>query len=342
MRYDLSATGERKTSNLELHPLNKHIYGDCVADSALVDSVKKNGIFNPIIVNQDGVILSGTRRWAAAKLAGLDKVPTIRFIGKDSLTEELFLIESNRQRIKTESQKDAEVAALLRIETELAKHRQQAGVRLNPAEGGKAVEKVAAVTGESADTVRKRAEIHAANVDPVERNQQSTHLAYQNLPKPTSCDICGQQFESKGAMNKHRRKAHADEMAKRMPVCESGKRQFDSVEELYAFRVGKGKTQPVAYFNCRKCGKVHADKNQVQSFDAHARYYHPDAPKPENAPPEVPVWKPQAAPSAHDVVLNILNVIDDNIRDMSPTDKDKVYESLKTHIEERLSTKVAT
>jgi hypothetical protein len=130
MRYDLSAPGERRVENLRMHPLNKKIYGDSIPDASLINSVKDNGVFNPVILNQDGLILSGTRRWLAAKKAGLVKVPTIRFLGKSELVEELFLIESNRQRVKTEGQIAREASELLRIESELAKTRKAAGIDL--------------------------------------------------------------------------------------------------------------------------------------------------------------------------------------------------------------------
>ena len=220
--YDFSNLCENQTKRLRPHPLNAEVYGDS-PDPALVDSISKYGIMNPIISDREKQILSGSRRWQAAGDLGIEKVPVLSLLGGSEISgdfdliSQLFLIESNRQRIKTESQKDAEAAALLRIERELAAVRQQAGVRQNSAEGGKAVEKVSKATGESADTVRKRAEIHAANIQPTVRNQMSANAAYENLSKATKCDICQQSFESKGAMSKHRTKEHADEMAKRKP-----------------------------------------------------------------------------------------------------------------------------
>ena len=75
-------------------------------------------------------------------------------------------------------------------------------------ETGKAVEKVAAATGESAETIRKRVEIHAAGVPAEIRNGQSVHAAHQNLPKPTKCKFCDEVFESKGKALKHQKKSH--------------------------------------------------------------------------------------------------------------------------------------
>jgi|HubBroStandDraft_6_1064221.scaffolds.fasta_scaffold134200_4 hypothetical protein len=86
-------------------------------------------------------------RWA--------QVPTIRFLGKDELTEELFLIESNRQRVKTDGELAREASELFRIEEAFAKQRQLAGVRVKSPEGGKAVEAVGKKLGIGEQKVRQ-------------------------------------------------------------------------------------------------------------------------------------------------------------------------------------------
>jgi len=170
------------------------LYGEPQLDLGLVDSIAAVGILDPITVTDEGEILSGNRRYVAYKhlleqkqefsqhlvvriVPALTSPPTV----EDSLEHERIVIEGNRQRVKTESQKDAEVAALLRIESELAKQRQEAGVRLKPDEGGKAVEKVAKITGESPDTVRKRAAIHEEKIPAEKRNKQSTNAAHLEI-----------------------------------------------------------------------------------------------------------------------------------------------------------------
>ena len=60
-RYDFSVPGENQTKRLAIHPLNTKIYGDTAPDTNLLESVKAYGIFNPIIVNRDKQILSGTK-----------------------------------------------------------------------------------------------------------------------------------------------------------------------------------------------------------------------------------------------------------------------------------------
>src|ERR1039458_3317076 len=165
-RYDFSVPGENQTKRLAIHPLNTKIYGDATPDAALLESVKANGIFNPIIVNRDKQILSGTRRWMAAIAAGFNKVPVLVFLEKNKLLHELFLIESNRTREKTAGQMARETAELFRIEKELAAERQRATLAQNvstdvPSEGtsGKTRDIVAEKTGQSKNTVEKQVAI---------------------------------------------------------------------------------------------------------------------------------------------------------------------------------------
>src|SRR5665213_56449 len=47
-----------------------------------------------------------------------------------------------------------------------------------------------------------------------ERNL-SINRAFENLPKPTACDVCQQEFESKHDMKDHRNLAHVEEMEQR-------------------------------------------------------------------------------------------------------------------------------
>jgi ParB family chromosome partitioning protein len=158
-RYDFSNVGENKTRNLSIHPLNEKLYGESKTDSDLLGSIKENGIFNPIIVNKSKQILSGSRRWVAAKEAKFEKVPIITLLSDDYLLDELFLIESNRYRDKTAEQKGREFKRLKEIEVELAKQRQ--GTRTDlvetfpPSAAGKARDKAAAFIGMSGRQAEK-------------------------------------------------------------------------------------------------------------------------------------------------------------------------------------------
>ena len=112
----------RLISMLKPHPENSRIYGDH-ADADLVESIKAKGILNPILITFDYRIISGHRRWDAAKRAGLNEVPVVVFGSKDELDILEAVIESNRQRAKTNEQLGREAATLMEIETKRAQRR---------------------------------------------------------------------------------------------------------------------------------------------------------------------------------------------------------------------------
>src|SRR5271156_2018924 len=145
-------------TDLQPHPLSISIYGEPSPPAELVRSIKELGLISPLVIWKN-FILSGNNRWAAMKKLAeyFPEEPAVVMVNEFEGTEleaEQLVIESNRQRVKTEAQKDAEAAALLRIETELAKERQRAGGgsgvsgRQTFAEPRRAVDAVAAVTGE--------------------------------------------------------------------------------------------------------------------------------------------------------------------------------------------------
>ena len=73
---------------------------DQTALKELSDSISRHGIVQPIVVNRSGdqyMIIAGERRWRAAKLAGLHKVPCIVKEYTERQIKEIALIE-NLQR----------------------------------------------------------------------------------------------------------------------------------------------------------------------------------------------------------------------------------------------------
>lgn len=75
---------------------------------ALADSIRENGILEPLVVTADGFILSGHRRYTAAKLSGLQTVPVRRkqISRADDPDGFLRLLrEHNRQREKSHDEK---------------------------------------------------------------------------------------------------------------------------------------------------------------------------------------------------------------------------------------------
>lgn len=113
---------EANPQNLKPHPKNKEIYGDTEHASDIgdqfIESVREKGVLEPLVVTKGKKIISGHRRWLAAKKAGKDSVP-VRYSTFDStLAEREAVIEFNRQREKTPGQIVNEFEEMVEIEEE--------------------------------------------------------------------------------------------------------------------------------------------------------------------------------------------------------------------------------
>lgn len=76
----------------------------------LADSIKENGIIEPLIVRRNSVgyeLIAGERRWRAAQLAGLTEVPVVLTVATDEKCLELAIIE-NIQREDLNAIEEAE------------------------------------------------------------------------------------------------------------------------------------------------------------------------------------------------------------------------------------------
>lgn len=101
----------RDPKDLKPHPLNAEIYNDTFDDD-LLNSVRENGIVQPIVITPQGMIISGHRRHAAALFLGMKEVP----VGIDESPEgEIVqrIIAANKNRKKTNVQKIREFIAML-------------------------------------------------------------------------------------------------------------------------------------------------------------------------------------------------------------------------------------
>ena len=187
---------KRLTSELKPHPLNDAIYGDG-ADDKLIQSVRDNGIIEPLIVDYKNRIISGHRRWDAAKQTKLKEVPVEVFKSEDELTIRMALVEANRQRIKTNEQLAREAAQIYEIEKAKAHERQSKANRKGklpvnlPAAGdardvagkhlgisGKKVEQAVQVIG-AIDRLKKDGEEAAAEKLRQELNKYSVSRAHK-------------------------------------------------------------------------------------------------------------------------------------------------------------------
>lgn len=107
---------------LKPHPKNAEVYGDS-ADSGLVDSIRSLGVQQAIYAKRDGTIISGHRRWYAAKTAGIAAVPVVRVEYPDDASEWEALVEHNRYRAKTLKQFANEGTLLETVRLVRAPHR---------------------------------------------------------------------------------------------------------------------------------------------------------------------------------------------------------------------------
>ncbi len=200
-------------TDLTPHPLNQQVYGKEPPDPDFVEAVRKNGLTDPVVIARvwsskaaTDYILSGHRRVLAAQAAGLKKIPAFTFELTDVLSNleiENFVIESNRQRVKTPEQKAREFIELKRIEAELAKQRQAVAgnkgslqANLPEAEKGQARDKAAQAVDLGARTAEKLEKIvdaaDAGNpeartaLDAVNKGDKSPDRAYRETvaPKP--------------------------------------------------------------------------------------------------------------------------------------------------------------
>src|SRR5215204_334475 len=62
----------------------------------IADSIESAGNLQPIVVDEDDLILAGHGRLEAAKLLGLDMVPTIKAVGLSEAHKRLFAIADNK------------------------------------------------------------------------------------------------------------------------------------------------------------------------------------------------------------------------------------------------------
>lgn len=113
----------------------------------LVESIRENGVLEPILCRPDGngdyQIISGHRRLAASKLAGLDEVPvTVR--NMDDITATLCMVDANLHR---ESILPSEKAFAFKLKLNALEERRRLGLIVS--EGRRATEIVGETTGDN-------------------------------------------------------------------------------------------------------------------------------------------------------------------------------------------------
>lgn len=95
-------SAELELARIDPNPFQPRRSMDPAGLEELRDSISAHGILQPIVVRKMGdryQIVSGERRWRAARLAGLDRIPAIqRHVVSDSEMLELALVENVQRR----------------------------------------------------------------------------------------------------------------------------------------------------------------------------------------------------------------------------------------------------
>lgn len=104
----------RRIAELRPHPENQRIYKD-TPDAAFVESIRTQGVQNPLLITADGVIIGGNRRWSACKEIGHETVPVLIFNKTSDLDILEALVENNRQRQKTTEEQAREYHILKKV-----------------------------------------------------------------------------------------------------------------------------------------------------------------------------------------------------------------------------------
>lgn len=141
---------------------------------SLKDSIRKNGLWLPIITNKEGIVLDGHNRLKACREIGEEIRNVIRHF-ENKLSEKKFVIECNLKRRHLNDFQKAELGIpLLEIEKELAKQRQLSGVALSSDEPkGESRDIVAKKIGMSGTTFERSKKIIESAPDDVKDNLRS-------------------------------------------------------------------------------------------------------------------------------------------------------------------------
>lgn len=145
---------------LKPHELNKELYETFNAEgSELTESIRQNGILEPILIKEDRTIISGHRRWASSMYLCLDRVPCMFIMGE--IDDRVAIVEANRYRVKTFTERMREAELLHKVEAEKASLR-RAFKGVEPEEAGETRMIVAEAIGMKKDSYAKTMSVFSA------------------------------------------------------------------------------------------------------------------------------------------------------------------------------------
>ena len=117
---------------LQENPINTEIYGedDPAQLTELIEKIRVSGYIKPLIINKNYMIISGHRRYRAAKILGMTGIE-VEMISKDENQELEILLAENAFREKNIIQKVREAEYYRIVEEKKAMERQLSGATLS-------------------------------------------------------------------------------------------------------------------------------------------------------------------------------------------------------------------
>lgn len=205
---------QRPVADLKPHPVNHRIYGDEALPDDFVASIKARGILEPIQIKTDGTIMSGHRRWQAAKSLAIKSVPVKVCAYENDIDERMALIEFNRQREKKYSQRMREAEELEAIEKERAKARQAENARRNQPQSQKGENlPTSENTGRARDKVAEQVGLGSGRTyDTSKELWTKAHEGSEDAAKLVEAIDSGKESIS-GALKKLKKKERAEQIA---------------------------------------------------------------------------------------------------------------------------------
>ena len=129
----MSTADDKPKSELEVNQEYTSLVPQLSAEEyeSLKQSIKENGLYVPIIVNQDGIILDGHHRYKVCQELGIKEPKTLVKEFKEKLDEQLFVIDCNLRRRQLNNFQRTELALKSKsILTEIAKKNMSLGGRV--------------------------------------------------------------------------------------------------------------------------------------------------------------------------------------------------------------------
>lgn len=173
-----------KVTDIQVHPRNEEIYGQDRPDEMedLVRSIDQNGLFEPLVITKNNVLLSGHRRLTAIKQLGWTEVD-VRVIEPEN--EIIALVSFNKYRSKSDRVSAREVAAVAeQLRSTIGRGRSASANR-----GGKKLtlaSEVSRLTGVGQQQAKQLMSLQRNApdlVEKVERQELSPNAAYKQMRK---------------------------------------------------------------------------------------------------------------------------------------------------------------